>query len=468
MKQILNILLISFLLGALYSCQKEEYITSPKFNLTYSIDTIKFDTIFSEKGSITRSFKVFNPHKGIITINKISIPQQNSLEYFINVNGQSAKIIENIDIAPGDSLFVFVQAKLNKNNVDTAILHMDSLVFEYNTISDNIILSAWGQDVQNYKGTILPTTTFTSKIPYVIYDSLVIPEGETLTIESGTRIYMHYNANIIVHGTLLIQGTLENPVSITSDRLEETYQLLPGQWGSIIFTETSKNNSINYANIKNGTNGILTHNNSTNRIDFTISNSKFYNMSSNIIYALNSNFEIFNSVFLNCNNFALAIQGGKIHCNQSTISNEGTIGFRNGVPSISISNYNLENDNEIPLDEAFFYNSIIVGQIKNEIMISTLVQDDKLNCKFDYCLLKDIYSAVDSSYYGKNYYYDDTKNLFNNTSFNDYSLDTLSQAQNKGLLQYANTHTTDIQGNSRIIDTKPDIGAYEYFYDTKE
>lgn len=466
MQKNIYILLIAILLAIFSSCNKEEFAALSSDKLEFSIDTIQFDTIFTEKGSITRYFKIFNPHKGIVKIDEIYVSQQESLEYFINVNGVSSTHIKNIEIEPGDSLFVFVQAKLKENQRDTAIQHLDSLVFKYNTTSSNIILSAWGQDVNNIKGATISTVTFTANKPYVIYDSLVVKEGETLTIEEGTKIYLHYNANIIVHGSLQIQGSKENRVILTSDRLEPAYQTLPGQWGSIIFTNSSRNNSINYAIIKNGINGILAQGTSTDMINFTISNSQIFNMSSSIIFAKNADINMFNNVFANCNNYIFAFQGGKYNCIHNTISNDGTLGSRNIESSIFVSDYSLSDNSQIPLQQAYFYNSIIVGQISNEISIASL-NNTPLECKFDYCLLKDTYYPVDSIYYGKNNYYNNTKNLFFNKSNTNFSLDTLSQAQNEGLLNYANSVTTDINGNSRIADSKPDIGAYEYFYEEK-
>lgn len=468
MRILYNIFLIFITLVLLESCNKEEFSTNPSDTLEFSIDTVKFDTIFSQKGSITRSFKVYNRNKGIVTIDEIFVTQQDALEYFINVNGQSSTYLKNIEIQPGDSIFIFVQAKLNENSVDTAILHEDKLRFSYNTISSDVVIHAWGQDVNNYKGTELSTTTFTANKPYVIYDSLVVKQGEILTIEEGAKLYFHYNANLKVYGTLKIQGSKDKPVTFTSDRLENSYQLLPGQWGSIIFSNTSTNNTIDYAIIKNGINGLLIQSNLTSMVTVDVSNSKIYNMSSNILYAQNADLTLYNNVFANCNNYILALQGGKCTSVHNTISNDGTIGGRNVESSILITDYNLSTNSKIPLTNAYFYNSIIIGQIANEISILSEHSTVPLECKFDKCLLKDTYVASDAGYYGANIFYDSEKNLFANKANFNYSLDTLSQAKNFGKLEYANPYPNDIQGNSRIVDTKPDVGAYEYIYVDEE
>lgn len=460
-------ILILFILLAFVSCKKEEFLSSPQHALEFSTDTILFDTIFTKKGSITRICKLYNPHKGTIVIDEISVANQQNLEFFINVNGISSKKIEDIHVQGGDSLFVFVQAKLTENSADTALAHTDSLLIKYNTLQQKIVLHAWGQNVENIRGLISENTTLTSKIPYVVYDSLVIPHGTTLTIQAGAKLYMHYNANIIVHGTLKIEGTKDKPVLITNDRLEPTYQLLPGQWGSLIFTQNSSQNSIVHAIIKNGTNGIVVNGSSNALVDISISQCEINTMSSNILFAQYANTTISNSVLYNCNYYVLAIMGGKCNIIHSTVSNFGTIGFRNTTSSVVVSDYNLDNSIATELTEFNCFNSIIVGQTSNEISLLSFNNSKVLPCVFDFCLIKDSYSGKDTAYYKKIVPYDASKKLFKNAAMNNFSLDTLSQAKDIGKLQYAQSYEFDKQARSRIADSKPDVGAFEYYYEAK-
>ena len=316
----------------------------------------------------------------------------------------------------------------------------------------------------NYKGDCIESTTFTANKPYVIYDSLVVKEGETLTINAGAKIYLHYNANIIIYGTLKIQGTLESPVQFSSDRLEETYQLLPGQWGSIIFKPTSTNNNIDYAIIKNGVNGLLFTGNDTHEIICNISNSRISNMSGYGIYAQVARIDSYNCIFVNCEYSIINILGGWFNSIHNTISNEGTPSGRKYYPSVQISDFVADTITSA-LKQASFYNSIIVGTMTNEITISAK-SENPLPCSFQNCLLRDTYTKVDSAYYKDNSFYDKEKKLFvSNTSF---VLDTLSQAENIGNINYANLHPNDLYNHSRTSDGKPDVGALEYYYEEKK
>ncbi len=454
------IILLIGLVSFATSCKKDFYANSSSDLLSFSEDTIGFDTIFTEKGSVTQYLMVKNECDGTIKIDKIYLAGGSKSDFYINVNGTQGPSVENVDIASGDSIFIFVQTKLASQNVDTALFHEEELLFDYNSTQSKVVLSAWGQDVVNLKGVAMNTQTFTAKIPYVIYDSLVVNEGETLTIQAGAKIYMHYNANIIVKGTLAIEGTSEKPVTFTSDRLEETYQLLPGQWGSIIFEPTSSNNTISHAIIKNGINGLVFRGDLTHEISCDLNNTRITNMSGNGIYATNAHINSYNCILTNCEYYILNLQGGWFKGVHNTICNMGTPRGRKHYPSISIS------DTSAPVQQAWLYNSIVFGTMENEIEFTTTNGNNSLACVLQHCLLRDRFTYADSSYYKGITYYDQSKPLF---SVDDsFTLDSLSQAINIGNAEYGALYPTDILSHSRIADSKPDMGAIEYFYEKKE
>lgn len=62
-------------------------------------------------------------------------------------------------------------------------------------------------------GTLTANTTLTpTGNPWTVFDTIIIPEGVTLTIESGTLLNFMINTHIAVYGTLLVTGTAERPV----------------------------------------------------------------------------------------------------------------------------------------------------------------------------------------------------------------------------------------------------------------
>ncbi|MDR0941051.1 MAG: hypothetical protein LBM68_02365 [Bacteroidales bacterium] len=448
-----------------FSCQKEKFSTSDSDRLHFSSDTVIFDTIFTERGSITHWFKVYNRNRGTVRIDDIYINQSSDNQFFMNVNGVQGAV-KNVEIAAGDSLFIFIQALLNENALDTPRLHKDSIIFRYNNRTDNIILAAWGQDAHVLKGqTVNQNTTWSGRKPYVIFDSLLIAENQTLTIEEGVCVYLHHKANVIVKGSLQLKGSLDKPVVFTTDRLEESFQTLPGQWGSIIFDETSKGNVISYARIINGTNAVLLKATQT-PIDMRIENSHIMNMSSHAIEARNAHVDCFNTVLANCGGYLAAFYGGRFAFTHTSLNNTPAFN-RNTVASVMVSNDDASN--VANFEASYFRNSIITGSQRNEIQIKTKNIDDVLPVLFDNSLLRQTFTEKESVYYKDNTFITDTKlPVFSHAIKEPFSLDTLSQAINRGNLEYAQPFEFDILNNSRLVDQKPDLGAYEYFPITNE
>ena len=62
-----------------------------------------------------------------------------------------------------------------------------------------MVLQAYGQDVEVKKNgwIITEDTLLSSRIPYQIYDSIVVQKGVTVTLSAGTRLYFHNNAKFI-------------------------------------------------------------------------------------------------------------------------------------------------------------------------------------------------------------------------------------------------------------------------------
>ncbi len=126
-----------FICCALFSCQKEFYSTDASDRLHFSADSIIFDTVFTERGTITHQFKVYNRNKGTVRIDEIYMNQSQRNQFFMNVNGENARSIQGVELAAGDSLFIFIQAKLTENALDIPRLHKDSILFRYNNRHDN-------------------------------------------------------------------------------------------------------------------------------------------------------------------------------------------------------------------------------------------------------------------------------------------------------------------------------------------
>ena len=95
--------------------------------------------------------------------------------------------------------------------------------------------------------------------PYVMLDNVIIPEGESLTIEPGVVIRVkrcpHFEGlyAIKVYGQILAQGTEEDSIIFTSDEAEPEYD-----WNGIQFIHCNSDTSvISYSILKYGYYGVV-------------------------------------------------------------------------------------------------------------------------------------------------------------------------------------------------------------------
>ena len=55
-----------------FACHPERnYVDDPEASLTFTLDTLFFDTVFTTLGTTTEAFKVKNPHNQFISIDEI-------------------------------------------------------------------------------------------------------------------------------------------------------------------------------------------------------------------------------------------------------------------------------------------------------------------------------------------------------------------------------------------------------------
>lgn len=88
---------------------------------------------------------------------------------------------------------------------------------------------------------------------------LVIPEGESLTIEPGVKVFVstagvgvnHTPVEVIVKGNLYVLGTEQQPVLFTVEELKRTAgNIFAGLWGGIVATESCQEMVIDHAVIE--------------------------------------------------------------------------------------------------------------------------------------------------------------------------------------------------------------------------
>ncbi len=459
----LLILLSAFVF--MQSCVKEEFNTDINAQLSFSTDTIFFDTVFTDVGSTTAYLTIHNPYDDFIKVNSIALGQGASSQYRINVNGTSAPTVQNVEIAPKDSIYVLVEVTVKPNDVNAPFVLKDSLVCNVNGRTQDVKLMAWGQNAHyidgRYNG-IIQTQTWTADKPYLIYNSMLIDSLHTLTIEKGTKIYLHKDSYIIAKGQLLIEGTYEDPVIIKGDRLEESYDDVPHQWGNIILADGSGHHKIKWAKIMNGIIGLqLGSLSSETKPSLEISNSVIAHMSYAGIFSLASSIDAKNCLVANSGFYNMALLvGGSYDFKHCTFANYWQHDKRK-EPSVVVSNnFSTEEGQYLgDLVKADFGNCIIYGNEDSELLLS---QADGVgfNYKFENSLIK-VPEDFDTD---PQFFINTLKNK--DPKFKDYrtyrfDLDTLSPAKDVGAVSVAQAAELDLDNVSHLSDGSPDLGAYE-------
>ncbi|MFB9056522.1 right-handed parallel beta-helix repeat-containing protein [Mariniflexile ostreae] len=496
------------------SCRKDFEFSSSKGNLEFSRDTVYLDTVFSTLGSSTYTLKVYNNSSEDIIIPHVGLSLGEHSGYRLNVDGQSGKTFENVELLSKDSLFVFIETTVDIKTLPTTqpqFLYTDAITFDTGIkqqkvalvtlikdavfiypnrdhttkVIETLSLDMGGEivDTELQGRELLPSElTFTNKKPYVIYGYAAVPHGETLTIDAGARIHFHNDSGLIVSegASLQVNGSpstnpdlLENEVIFEGDRLQPGFSDIPGQWGTIWLLKGSINHNINYATIKNASVGLLCDGNANNVNDkLTITNSQIYNSSNFGIMGRNSSITAENVIINNAGLSSFAgTFGGKYNFTHCTITNYWSNGFRQ-FPAVLLNNFNVNESNTATLahlSQANFNNCIIYGNDTPEILLDK-VEDETIafNFKFTNCLIRmensnggligANYDVSNTAHYEQNIFNKDPD--FKNANKNQLLIGAKSAAINKGNTSFSAQVPQDILGVNRVA--LPDIGSYQH------
>lgn len=261
-----------------------------KIGISFSSDSIRFDTIPSLYLTPMREAKLYNlTEKKPLKIKHIRLKNASSSVFRLNINGMSATSVDNIDIEYGDSISIFINVFVKNNPKEQTEQLADSIIItkEDNT-STSIYIDVFCQKTQHINDIKYNTNSqIAENTTILLHDSIIVEENATLEISKGCKIWMDKNAYIRVKGSLHIRGEKGSVVRITSIRKDDlipkiSYSLVPGQFRGIIFSPSSVNNKINFLRMNNGQFGLYfddktSINNSTEVL--SMRNSRITNMS---------------------------------------------------------------------------------------------------------------------------------------------------------------------------------------------
>lgn len=377
------------------SCIEDGFTESSADQPQFSTDTLFMGTVFTDEVTTTYRFTVRNPHSKGLNISKISLSGPNASLFRLNVDGFSGSDFSNIEIRAKDSIYVFVEATLTENNADLPVVVNADIEFVTNGVTSKVVVDAVGQDVERLRAvTIDKDTHFTAAKPYQIFDSLVVAEGVTLTLDPGASLCFHDKATMIVRGTLKSNGTVEKPVSLRGDRTgnvitDITFDLMSRQWNGLQFTLSSVDNVMTNTSVRNTCYGVIASGDGVSGASpkLTLVNCQLRNSGDRVLEAYDADVRAAGCEFAESANGLVFLQGGNHVFNHCTFANYYLFSAISG-PAIAVTHLNPADDGENPLDtpytKALFSNSIIYG-LGSDITPGDLTDTDVF---LRYCLLK--------------------------------------------------------------------------------
>lgn len=360
-----------------FSCKKESFISSPDALLRLSTDSLKYDTVFTTIGSVTKSFKIINENNQKLRLDKVKLMGGASSVYKMNVDGIATNEATNIVLEANDSIYVFVSVSIDPNAANLPFIVSDSISINYNGNTRFVQLQAYGQNANFLRNRVITgNITWTNNLPYVILGSLRVDTTASLTIQPGCRIYSHADAPFIVDGTLVVNGTKGNEVVFTGDRLDDPYKELPASWPGIYFRGNSKNNIMTFAAVKNAYQAVVLEKPSVNANPKLVMHQCIVDNAYDIgVFCVNSSLNADNSLISNCGNNIVLNYGGVYSFTHCTVATFSTNYLLHKNPVLNVNNFALQNGSTLTASlNAVFRNNIFWGDeggfVDNEIIVN--------------------------------------------------------------------------------------------------
>ena len=480
-------LLIIVCACAMVACREYQPTTDPTLRLTFSCDTLCFDTVLSEQASATLQLMVYNSNSEALVIDRVWMDDGEAFR--VNIDGeQDLTRLNNLSVYGGDSIFVFVRvADFGALAEDGAIRIEDLLHFHLQTgATQSVMLEAYAENVTRLgkRGGQLQYDSyhFTAERPYLLFDTVIILND--LTIDAGATLYMHANAAIFALGDVTASGTKENPITIRGDRLDRLFDSVPylyasGSWNGIYLqAEKPHTYQLDYVDILSGNVGLYAYSTYTGTLPQLLMNGcRIHNHAQYGLVLVNTDAQVVNSEISNCAFYCVYCSGGKHDFIHSTIASYF------GYTTIRIQSVAKDNSAAVFIDNlqktgpqtvTSFYNSIVTGYLSNQLVIATpfdqyypgtflgnYLKTDTLRIPHATANTywqdpKQVPESADTVPVFRNHFYEYKKYVYY-----DFRLDSLSPAIGIGDSLTALPYPLDRNGIDRS-QTKPDAGCYQH------
>lgn len=415
MKKILTALLIASSLTALLlnsSCKKDNFGNEA---LTFSTDTLTFDTVFTSLGSTTRYFKVFNRTGKDIKIEDLRLMHLVGNQFRINVDGINGDVFSGVEIPAKDSIYVFVEVTVDPTSAATPFVIIDDVSFILNGEQKKVHLQAFGQNAHFHYGEEIKsgTTTWSNDLPHVIVSKDTIPGiyvrcGATLNIMPGSKVFFAGSSALFVEGTVNALATnWADSIVFQGARLEPYYNDKPGQWFGLVFLRNSTCapqgnfdhciiDESQYAIYAGGSvefTSVQQFQGTSLRPEVTVKNTIIKNTQYHAIQGFNAIIEVQNSIMYAAgDNLVKLWLGGDYAFRNCTLYNTGSKFVAHQKEVLLLNNAIVDGNNTaFPQDlKTVFENCVIHGSLQNEVAFANIngVNTTGFDNNFTECLIK--------------------------------------------------------------------------------
>lgn len=485
--------ILSLLLMAACS-DYESFTDNPSFRLAFSNDTIAFDTLVSTIPSSTKTLYVYNNNNDGMRISTVQLEGGAGSRFRVNVDGRFLVngAWSDFEVLKHDSLVVRIEMTPPEVGSNEPLYFMDKLNFLLeNGTTQTVVLTGGSIDAYIKKGGVIIETdeTLLTDKPYVIYDSLVVKEGATLTLTEGTRLMFHDKAALHVYGKLIIQGSIEKPVVLRGDRMDHMFDNLrydntPSRWEGIIIHRGSYGNYLLQCDLHSSRFGIICEDTEQETPDetkpsLTLDCCILHNIGGDGLRLNNCVSSVTNTQISNTLGHTVNINGGShtfVYCTIAQFYPFTSV-IGDGLHLASSEDgsvYGL-------LRKARFINCVITGYGQDVIMGENIPTDGSCDYVFHHCFLNTL--TVDDTEHFVNCIFDQDKKkdedeklvrqdnftLFNTTDFlYDFMPKEGSMIRSLADTNYEGLPAFDRKGVSRLADNSADAGCYEYVAPTEE
>ena len=446
------------IVAALTACSdNDSFTTNPSAILTFSTDTVKMDTVFTNIGSATYTFWVFNRSGDGLRLSSVRLKNGNQTGFRVNVDGSYldnlyGSVVTDLEVRKGDSIRVFVELTAPETRQLEPQKMGDDLVFQLESgTTQTVRLEAWAWDAIKLSNLVVSRdTTIESEVPVILYgEGIRVDSGAVLNLRN-TTLYFHDQAGIDVYGSLVAEKTV-----MRGDRLDHMFDYLPydrvsGQWRGLWFAPSSKANTITDSEIRNACDAVVLSDScmlDTLQQRLTMTRCVVHNSKGYGVLAFNSNVGLYHCQLTNTLGDCVAVYGGKADIDHCTMAQFYPFSANRGA---ALRFGDICNEIYYPWFRISCVHSIVTGYESDVVYLEraeprqiTISEPAKavFSYFFEDCLLRTPevdndtisfraiqWETPEDSIQGKDHFVNiDEKNLYY-----DFHLDSLSTAQGKG------------------------------------